>query len=43
VSGYFSCSLEGGRIGHNLEFFGKVLGLFLVVCGFYYYIIYIHA
>ena len=32
MGGYFSDTLEGGRIGNNLEFFGEVLGLFLVFC-----------
>ena len=43
MGGYFSATLEGGRMGDNLEFFGEVLGLFLVFCLFYYYIIHIHA
>jgi len=43
VGGYFSGTLEGGRMGDNLEFFGEVLGPFLVFCLFYYYIIHIHA
>jgi len=43
VGGYFSSTLEGGWMGDNLEFFGEVLGLFLVFCLFYYYIIHIHA
>jgi len=43
VGGYFSGTLEGGWMGDNLEFFGEVLGLFLVFCLFYYYIIHIHA
>ena len=43
MGGYFSGTLEGGRMGDNLEFFGEVLGLFLVFCLFYYYIGYIHA
>ena len=43
VGGDFSGSLEGGRMGDNLEFFGEVLGLFLGFCLFYYYIIQIHA
>jgi len=43
VGGYSSGTLEGGRMGDNLEFFGEVLGLFLVFCLFYYYIIHIHA
>jgi len=30
-------------MGNNLEFFGKVFGLFLVFCLFYYYIIHIHT
>jgi len=30
-------------MGDNLEFFSEVLGLFLVFCLFYYYIIHIHA
>ena len=36
VGGYCSGTLEGGRMADNLEFFGEVLGLFLV---FVYYII----
>ena len=43
VGRYFSGTLEGGQMGDNLEFFGEVLGLFLVFCLFYYYIIHIHA
>jgi len=43
VGGYFSGTLEGGRMGDNLEFFCEVFGLFLVFCLFYYYIIHIHA
>jgi len=43
VGGYFSGTLDGGRMGDNLEFFGDVLGIFLVFCLFYYYIIHIHA
>jgi len=36
VGGYFSGTLEGGRMGDNLEFSGEVLGLFLVFCLFYF-------
>jgi len=43
VGGYFSGTLEGGRMGDNLEFFGEVLGLFLLFCLFDYYIIHIQA
>jgi len=43
VGGYFSGTLEGGRMGDNLECFGEVLGLFLVFCLFYYDIGHIHA
>jgi hypothetical protein len=43
VGGYFSVTLEGGRMGDNLVFFGEVLGLFLGFCLFYYYITHIHA
>ena len=43
VGGYFSGTLVGGWMGDNLEFFGEVLGLFLVFCLFYYYISHIHA
>jgi len=43
VGGYFSGTLEGGRMGDNLEFLGEVLGLLLVVCLLYYYMIHIHA
>jgi hypothetical protein len=32
VGGYFSGTLEGGQMRDNLEFFGEVLGLFLVYC-----------
>jgi len=32
VGGYFPGTLEIGRMGDNLEFFGEVLGLFLVFC-----------
>jgi len=43
VGGNFSGTVEGGWMGDNLEFFGKVLGIFLVFCLFYYYIIHIHT
>jgi len=43
VGGNFSGTVEGGRMSDNLEFFGEVLGLFLVFWLFYYYIILIHA
>jgi hypothetical protein len=43
VGGYFCDSLEGGRMGDDFEFFREVLGLFLVFCSFYYYIIHIQA
>jgi len=43
LSAYFPGTLEGGRMGDNLEFFGEVVGLFLVFCVLYYYIIHIHA
>ena len=43
VGGYFSSTLNGGWIGDNLEFFGEVLGVFLVFCLFYYNIMHIHA
>ena len=33
----FSGTLEGGRMGDNLDFFGEVFGLFLVFSLFYYY------
>jgi hypothetical protein len=36
VGGYFSDTLEGGWMGDNLEFFCKILDLFLV---FVYFII----
>jgi len=42
VGGYFSGTLEGRWMGDNLEFFGDVLGLFLVFCLFYYFIGHIH-
>ena len=32
MGGYFSGTLESGRMSDNLEFFGEVLGLFLVFC-----------
>ena len=35
VGGNFSSTLEGGQIANNLEFFGEVLGFFLVFCIFY--------
>ena len=38
MGGYFSCTLEGRQMGDNLEFFGEVLGLFLVCCVCIYYI-----
>jgi len=41
--GCFSSTLEGGRMGENWEFFGQVVGLFLVFCELYWYIIQIHA
>jgi len=43
VGRYFSGTLEGGRMGDNLEFFGEVLGLFLVFCVLFYYIVDFHA
>jgi len=43
LGGYFSGTLEGGQMVDNLEFFGEILGLFLVFCLFYNYIIHIHA
>jgi len=43
VRGNFSYTLEGGQMGDNWEFFGEVMGFFLVFCLFYYYIIHIHA
>ena len=43
MGGYFSGTLEGGQMGDSLEFFGEVLGLFLLFCLFCYYIIHIHA
>jgi len=36
LGGYISGTLEGGKMGDNLEFFVEVLGLFLVFCLFYY-------
>jgi len=42
VGGFFSDTLEGGWRGDNMEIFGEVLGLCLVFCLFYYYIIHIH-
>jgi hypothetical protein len=43
VGGYFSGTLEGGLMGDNLEFFGEVLGRFLVFCLLYYYFVQIDA
>jgi hypothetical protein len=43
VGGYFSGTLEGGRMRDDLEFSGEVLGFFLVFCLFYYCIIHIHT
>jgi hypothetical protein len=43
VGGYFSGTMKGGQMGDNLEFIGEVLGLRLVLCLLYYYIILIHA
>jgi hypothetical protein len=43
VGGYFSDTLEGEQMGDNLEFFCEVLGLLLVFCLFYDYIIHIHV
>jgi len=43
VGGDLSDTLEGGWMGDNLEFFGELLGLFLVFCLFSYYIIHIDA
>jgi len=43
VGGSFSHTLEGGRMGDNLEFFGEVLGLFVVFCVFDCYIVHIQA
>jgi hypothetical protein len=43
VGGYCSRTVQGGWMGDNLQFFGEVLGLFLVFCLFYDYIIHIHA
>jgi hypothetical protein len=43
VGGYFSGTLEGRPKGDNLEFFGEGLGLFVVFCLFYYYIMHIDA
>jgi len=43
VSGTFSDTLQGGWMGDNSEFLGQVLGLFLVFCLLYYYIIHIPA
>jgi len=36
MDGYFAGTLEGGWMGDNLQFFGEVLGLFLVFCILYY-------
>ena len=43
MGGYFSGTLEGGWMGDNMEFFGEVLGRFLVFCLFDYYSIHIHV
>ena len=43
MGGDFSGTLEDGGMGDNLEFFGEVLGLFLVRCLFHYEISRIHA
>ena len=43
VGGYFSGTLVSGWMCDNLEFFGEVLGYFLVLCLIYYYIIHICA
>jgi hypothetical protein len=43
VGWYSSGTLKGGWMDNNLEFFGEVLGIFVVFCLFYYYIIHIHA
>jgi hypothetical protein len=43
VGGYFSGTMEGGQMGDNIECFGEILGLFLEICLFYYYVIHIHA
>jgi len=43
VGGNFSGTLNCGQMGDNWEFFGEVLGLFLLFCLFYYYIGQIHA
>jgi len=43
VGGYFPDTLEGGQMGDNLEFFGEVFSLFLVICLYYYYFIHIKA
>jgi hypothetical protein len=31
VGGFFSCTLQGGQMGDNLEFFGDILGLFMAL------------
>jgi len=43
VGGYCSGTLEGAWMDDNLEFFGEVLGVFLVICLFYYYVSHNHA
>jgi len=43
VGGNFSGTLDGGRMGDNLEFLGEVLGLFFLLCLLYHYIIHIDA
>jgi len=36
VGGNFSGTLDSGRMGDNLEFFGEDLGLFFLLCLLYY-------
>jgi len=43
VGGNCSGTLEGGRMGDNLEIFAEVLGPFFMFCLFNYYIGHIHA
>lgn len=43
MGGWLSGILECGQIGDNLELFSEVLGHFLVVGLYYYYIVHIHA
>jgi len=39
----FCGTVDGGQMGDNMEYFGEVLGLFLLLCLFYCDIIDIHG